>query len=161
MSPNPRRDTVGGRVFNDLRNLARRQGRSTDELRVGYLLECFLSRVSTTGAREQFIFKGGLLLGVLGARRPTWDIDVLGAGCPGQAELVRRSIEVAQVSGDDDTGLRVIVPARIVQARLQLRPDVSFGDPITPDIQLIDYPQQSQGGFPPYGCRSRPCWRRN
>ncbi len=27
--PNPTRDTTAGRVFNDLRNLARRDGRST------------------------------------------------------------------------------------------------------------------------------------
>lgn len=32
--PNPTRDTTAGRVYNDLRNLARRSARSTDEVMV-------------------------------------------------------------------------------------------------------------------------------
>ncbi|MEV7971466.1 hypothetical protein AB0O34_36575 [Sphaerisporangium sp. NPDC088356] len=43
--PNPTRDTIAGRVYNDLRNLARRTGRSTDEIMVEYVLERFLYRV--------------------------------------------------------------------------------------------------------------------
>lgn len=39
MSPQPRRDTTAGRVHNDLRNLARREGRATDELFQLYLLD--------------------------------------------------------------------------------------------------------------------------
>ncbi|MEU3065706.1 hypothetical protein ABZ712_02080 [Streptomyces sp. NPDC006906] len=39
---NPTRDTTASRVYNDLRNLARRTSRSTDEVMVEYLLERFL-----------------------------------------------------------------------------------------------------------------------
>jgi hypothetical protein len=39
---NPARDTTAGRVYNDLRNLARRNSRSTDEIMVEYVLERFL-----------------------------------------------------------------------------------------------------------------------
>jgi transposase InsO family protein len=46
--PNPARDTVAGRVYNDLRNLARLSGRGTDELMLGYVLERFLYRVSVS-----------------------------------------------------------------------------------------------------------------
>lgn len=46
MAPDPSRATTAGRVFNDLRNMARRHGRSTDELLVSYILERFLYRVN-------------------------------------------------------------------------------------------------------------------
>ncbi|GEM_PF-146634 len=39
----PTTDTTAGRVFNDLRNLARRTGRGTDELLLAYSLETFFS----------------------------------------------------------------------------------------------------------------------
>lgn len=76
---NQARDTTAGRVYNDLRNLARRSGRSTDELMVEYVLERFLYRlaVSPLGGRF-FVLKGGLLLAQFGARRMTRDIDILG-----------------------------------------------------------------------------------
>lgn len=38
----PSRDTISGRVYLDLRALARQQGRPTDELFVRYVLERFL-----------------------------------------------------------------------------------------------------------------------
>jgi hypothetical protein len=36
---NPTRDTTAGRVYNDLRNPARRNSRSADEVMVEYVLE--------------------------------------------------------------------------------------------------------------------------
>lgn len=45
---NPTRDTTAGRVYNDLRNLARRNGRSTDEVMVEYVLERFLYRLAAS-----------------------------------------------------------------------------------------------------------------
>lgn len=44
--PNPTRDTTAGRIYNDLRNLARKTNQSTDQLMLEYLLERFLYRVS-------------------------------------------------------------------------------------------------------------------
>lgn len=41
---NPARDTTAGRIYNDLRNLARRNGRSTDEIMIECVLERFLVR---------------------------------------------------------------------------------------------------------------------
>lgn len=38
MSPHQRHGTTAGRVFNDLRNTARREGRSMDDLFVYYVL---------------------------------------------------------------------------------------------------------------------------
>ena len=44
--PGPARDTTAGRIYNDLRNLARRTGAPTDQVMLEYLLERFLYRLS-------------------------------------------------------------------------------------------------------------------
>lgn len=141
--PNPTRDSTAGRVYNDLRNLARRQIRSTDELMVEYVLERFLYRlaVSPLGGRF-FVLKGGLLLAQFGARRMTRDIDILGRSFNGDTEeIIRRISAIAQTEVDDGVafdpstlktvpirqddeyhGLRLTMAATIARARLKLQP---------------------------------------
>lgn len=87
--PNPRRDTTAGRVFNDLLNLARRTGRGTDELLLAYSLERFLYRVGAV-ARTHFVLKGGMLLALFEARRPTRDIDLLGQAIAANDDEIRK-----------------------------------------------------------------------
>lgn len=161
--PNPTRGTTAGRVYNDLRNLARRTNRSTDEIMVEYVLERFLYRLAISPlGREHFVLKGGLLLAQFGARRTTRDIDILGRSFPGEeTEIVRRIAAIAATETDDGVafdpatlktvpireedeyhGLRLSMAASIARARLKLQLDVSFGDPVTPGPQTIDYPQQ-------------------
>ncbi|MFF0570481.1 nucleotidyl transferase AbiEii/AbiGii toxin family protein [Streptomyces sp. NPDC004041] len=160
---NPTRDTTAGRVYNDLRNLARRTSRSTDEVMVEYLLERFLYRLAQSPlGREHFVLKGGLLLAQFGARRMTRDIDILGRSFPGtETEIIHRIAAIAATESDDGVvfdptalktvpireedeyhGLRLSMAASIARARLKLQLDVSFGDPVTPGPQLIDYSQQ-------------------
>ena len=43
--PGPARDTTAGRIYNGLRNLARRTGAPTDQVMLEYLLERFLYRL--------------------------------------------------------------------------------------------------------------------
>ncbi|MGH3314041.1 MAG: nucleotidyl transferase AbiEii/AbiGii toxin family protein [Streptomyces sp.] len=161
--PNPTRDTTAGRVYNDLRNLARRNGRSTDEVMVEYVLERFLYRLAMSPlGREHFVLKGGLLLAQFGARRMTRDIDILGRSFPGDdGEIVRRIGVIAATEVDDGVefdpttlktapireegeyhGLRLTMAASVARARLKLQLDVSFGDPVTPGPRTINYPQQ-------------------
>jgi Nucleotidyl transferase AbiEii toxin, Type IV TA system len=80
MPPDPSRTATAGRVFNDLRGRARRDGRSTDELLVFYVLERFLYRVTQSNYADSLVLKGGLLLAALDARRATRDADLLGLG---------------------------------------------------------------------------------
>ncbi|MFF5142350.1 hypothetical protein ACFY6U_21890 [Streptomyces sp. NPDC013157] len=55
---NRTRGTTAGRVYNDLRNLARRNSRSTDEVMVEYVLERFLYRpASSPLGREHFVLR--------------------------------------------------------------------------------------------------------
>lgn len=159
----PARDSTAGRAYNDLRNLARRTARSTDEIMVEYVLERFLYRlaISPLGGRY-FVLKGGLLLAQFGARRMTRDIDILGRCFDGdEGEITRRISVIAATAVDDGVifdpgtlktvpiredgeyhGLRLTMVASIARARLKLQLDVSFGDPVTPEPQLIGYPQQ-------------------
>jgi hypothetical protein len=150
---NPTRDTTAGRVYNDLRNLARRGNRSTDEIMVEYVLERFLYRLAASPlGREHFVLKGGLLLAQFGARRMTRDIDILGRSFPGtETEIIRRIAGIAATEIDDGVtfdpatlktvpireedeyhGLRLSMAASIARARLKLPLDVSFGDPSPP-----------------------------
>ncbi len=75
MSPQPQRDTTAGRIYNDLRNLARRQGQPTDELFQLYLLERFLFRLAHSPLDRLFVLKGGTLLAAYQLRRPTEAYD--------------------------------------------------------------------------------------
>ncbi|MEV7971467.1 nucleotidyl transferase AbiEii/AbiGii toxin family protein [Sphaerisporangium sp. NPDC088356] len=107
------------------------------------------------------MLKGGLLLAQFGARRMTRDIDILGRAFPNdEAEIIRRIAIIAATKVEDGVefdpgtlktipiradeeynGLRLTMTATIARARLKLQLDVSFGDPVTPEPQIIDYPQ--------------------
>lgn len=161
MSPFPSRATAAGRAFNDLRNLALRQDRSTDELLVFYLLERFLYRVSRSRYAESLILKGGLLLTVLDARRATRDADLLARRVDGdESHVLALVAEIAAIAVDDGVvfdvaavraqpirqddfygGVRVTMPAAIGQARVKLALDVNFGDPVTPGAVTTAFPQ--------------------
>jgi Nucleotidyl transferase AbiEii toxin, Type IV TA system len=171
--PGPTRDTTAGRVYDDLRNHARRTGAPTDQVMLEYLLERFLYRVSVHPlGRQHFVLKGGLLLAQFGARRITRDIDILGRAFPGEEqEIIRRITQIAATAVDDgvafepDTvttvpirqddeyhGVRLAMNATLSRARLKLQLDVSFGDPVTPAPALIEYAQYlTDETFPLYG----------
>ena len=145
-------------VYRALQRRARTEGRGTQELFEFYLLERFLYRLSLSRYRDRFVLKGGLLLTVLGARRPTRDADVLARGIAGdKGNLLAAVGEIATIAADDGVnfdassarvsvirehatypGLRISMPATLGTARLQLRLDVNFGDPVSP--QKIEYP---------------------
>jgi len=89
VSPQPQRDTTAGRTYNDLRNLARRQGQPTDELFQLYLLERFLFRLAHSPLDRLFVLKGGTLLAAYQLRRPTQDIDMQVQQLPGDVDTDR------------------------------------------------------------------------
>jgi hypothetical protein len=77
----PTRATTAGRAYLDLRKKARQERRPVDELMQLYVLEAFLACMAATRSAEQFVLKGGVLLGVFGARRPTRDVDLQSQPC--------------------------------------------------------------------------------
>ncbi|MDR1295556.1 MAG: nucleotidyl transferase AbiEii/AbiGii toxin family protein, partial [Bifidobacteriaceae bacterium] len=91
MTPVPARDKASGRAYNDLKNLARRQGRDVAECFVLYALEGFLARLAASDHSNQFVLKGGVLMAAFSARRPTRDIDLAAGGFPNDlADAERR-----------------------------------------------------------------------
>ncbi len=150
--PTPSRETPAGRAYNDLRNLARRQGRDPAEYITLYALEGFLARLAASESAADFVLKGGVLMAAFAERRPTRDIDFAARGfandIPEVEQRVRSIIAVPRddglefdpgsVSGEqirdeaDYNGVRVKVTARLSTAQVALHIDVNFGDPIWP-----------------------------
>jgi len=158
----PTRQSESGRAYLDLQNLARRQQRPTQELLTLYALERWLARLEGSAYADDFVLKGGMLLAALGARRTTVDADLLGHGVrndePSIAEVVAdiASTELTvndgvrfetgsvqtQVIRESDrySGVRASLTAHIGSAKLSVRLDVNFGDPIVPEPRPIHLP---------------------
>lgn len=153
----PTRDTPDGRAYQDIRNLARSDGRDVAEYLTLYALEGFLARLVASPHADDFVLKGGVLMAAFAARRPTRDIDLAAAGFPNDVdEVVTRvggiirfdagdglTFDSASVSGyeADYTGVRVKVTASLATARIALHVDVNFGDPIWPAPTQADVPR--------------------
>ncbi len=150
--PTPSRDTPAGLAYNNLRNLARREGRDPAEYITLYALEGFLARLAVSEHAGEFVLKGGVLMAAFAARRPTRDIDFAATGFANDIadveQWVRSIIEVHLDDGlefDSDSavgepirddadynGVRVKITARLATAKVALHIDVNFGDPIWP-----------------------------
>lgn len=126
-----------------------------------YGLERFLYRLSVSPHRDSFVLKGALLLQLWTAEtyRPTRDLDLLGQElsdvgsrkifaevCSQIVEddgltFLADTIRVERI-GDDEAyeGVRVLVEARLGDARIPLQIDVGLGDAIVPATQELDYP---------------------
>ena len=150
--PTPTRDTPAGQAYNDLRNLARRDGRDPAEYITLYALEGFLARLSVSEHAGELVLKGGVLMAAFAARRPTRDIDFAATGFKNDIadveQRVRRIIEVHLEDGlefdpnsavgepirdeADYNGVRVKITAQLATAKVALHVDVNFGDPIWP-----------------------------
>ncbi|MGQ0773145.1 MAG: nucleotidyl transferase AbiEii/AbiGii toxin family protein [Pseudonocardiales bacterium] len=111
----PTRASVAGRAYLDLQNLARQQGRPTDECHQLYGLEGFLVRLSASPYADRLVLKGGVLLAVFDARRPTRDIDLHGHHLPRDVEDVLHLVRaVASLPADD--GLVFDTTAAVAEA---------------------------------------------
>lgn len=163
------RGTPSGDAYLDLQNEARRTGRPTQELLQLYVLEGFLARLATSEVRESFVLKGGVLLAAFDQRRPTRDVDLAGVGLANDTETVLQTvlgvlavapaiedgIELATASaraevireGDEYSGVRVHVEARLASAELPFHVDVNVGDPIWPEPTTVALPRL-RGGDP-------------
>ena len=163
----PTRADPGGRAYLDLQNLARRQGRFTQELLTLYTLERFLARLATSRHAGTFVLKGGMLLAVLAARRATMDADFLATSLVNEeAAVLERVVEIASIVPDIDdgvryavdtarartaregalyTGVRISMDAHVSTAPVKLQIDINFGDPITPCTRGDRLPGPTRG----------------
>jgi hypothetical protein len=166
----PTKASPGGRAYLDLQNRARRERRSTQELQTLYVLERWLARLAASPHAGEFVLKGGMLLAVFDARRPTADADLLARNLANDEEaVIARVVDVAGVEldpedgveflvdtataqsiRDDDlyAGVRITMGCRVSTASVKLKLDINFGDPVTPAPQLLDLPSQRPGVAP-------------
>lgn len=127
-----------------------------------YARERWLYRLSQSSHRDRFVLKGAMLFAVWSEQphRATQDLDLLGFGSSSIADLEQACREICQVSAPNDglemlansikgraireeniyDGVRLTLTARLSHARIPLQIDVGFGDSVTPEPELIEYP---------------------
>lgn len=158
--PVPSRRSPDGRAYNDLRNLAKRNGREPVEYFTLYALEGLLARLTTSTYSQNLVLKGGVLMAAFAARRPTRDIDLAASGFVNDVAEVERLVrtivgqhmddglvfEAGSIMGEEIredaayAGVRVRVVARLASARIALHVDINFGDPIWPEPTEVELP---------------------
>jgi hypothetical protein len=127
-----------------------------------YVNERLLFRLATSTHGQHFILKGATLFTLWTGRphRATRDLDLLGFGEPSVdrirgifAELIAlemledgvrfdpASLAVGLIrEGQLYGGIRVELVARVTSAKVRLQVDVGFGDAVTPEPSLVDFP---------------------
>ncbi|MBN2036015.1 MAG: nucleotidyl transferase AbiEii/AbiGii toxin family protein [Chitinispirillaceae bacterium] len=152
----------GASVRERLLQLSRKTDKSFDSVLRQYCQERFLYRLSISPYRTNFILKGGLLFFSLSVpvRRPTVDIDFLGIKLTDNPEKLKTVFtEISQIAcqdgieyhpaqmrierikeGTDFNGSRVFIPALLAKARVILQIDVAFGDVVTKEPRVFEFP---------------------
>ena len=162
MTPDREIRNHGASVHQRLLNLAHNQGVDYNRVLQRYAAERFLYRLSASAEVDRFTLKGAALFRVWAGQdlRPTRDIDFLAVG-PEDRVAIRSTLAVIcnvpcpedGVAFDPSTmrideirdeqqygGLRVRIQGNLGQARLHLQVDIGFGDVITPERRVQDYP---------------------
>jgi predicted nucleotidyltransferase component of viral defense system len=153
---------VGASVRARLLNLARERGEDFQLVLTRYANERLLFRLASSAHARRFVLKGASLFTLWTGKphRATRDLDLLGFGDPGEehvrqvfAEVLALEVRDDGVRFDLDTlavglireeqeygGVRVEFVARVTNAQVRLQVDVGFGDAITPEASIVEYP---------------------
>lgn len=127
-----------------------------------YGIERLMYRLSLSPHADRFVLKGAMLfvLWLEDLHRPTQDLDLLGFGDLSSPSLRNIFEDVCEMPVEDDgiefskdgieieeireaevyQGLRVRIPGRLGNTRLNVSVDVGFGDAVVPDPKKSDYP---------------------
>ncbi len=153
----------GSSVRAKLLNVAHASRQPYQLLVVRYLHERLLYRLSASEYRDRFLLKGGALLFAYDRfeARPTMDIDFLGSQISRDIEFMKSVFaQIASVSCEEDgvrfnadsieaeeisinkeyNGVRLHITAHIDTIIQKLSMDIGFGDAVTPEAQLLEYP---------------------
>ena len=161
MKKTPVKD-VGASVRARLLRLARELGEDFQLVLTRYANERLLFRLASSAHAQRFVLKGASLFTLWTGKphRATRDLDLLGFGDPGEehvrhvfAEVLALDVPDDGVRFDLDTlavglireeqeygGVRVELVARVTNAQVRLQVDVGFGDAITPEATVVDFP---------------------
>jgi predicted nucleotidyltransferase component of viral defense system len=150
---------VGASIRDRLRNEAKRLGNDFNLILERYALERVLYRLSCSEYKPQFILKGGMLLSIWATDpyRSTRDADFLSYGEPtGLAEIFRKICQIEQHDGltfdlsgeihstikedQEYEGIRLKFKAFLDSIEIGLQFDIGFGDHVTPEPEIVEYP---------------------
>ena len=153
---------VAASIHQRLLNYARAQGRPFNEALQYFALGRFLYRLGRSSYRDKFVLKGALMLSAWRSpyARPTRDIDLLGRMANGVEEVVPAVQAICRESAPEDglrfdadtvtgapiseaadyTGVRVRFTGYLGSARIPMRIDIGFGDPLVPGPSPIQLP---------------------
>ncbi len=153
---------VGASVRDRLLNLARERKEDFQLLLTRYANERLLYRLASSAYGDRFVLKGAALfmLWTGEPHRATRDVDLLGFGEPSVeriraifAEVITRdvegdgvrfdvqSLEAGPIREDQEYGgVRVTLTAHVATAKVKLQVDIGFGDAITPEAVVVEYP---------------------
>jgi len=167
---------IGASVRARLLRLARERGEDFQLLLTRYANERLLYRLAQSSHGARFVLKGAALFTMWTGKphRATRDIDLLGFGDPSEAHARSVFAEVIALDAGDDGvrfdagalevepiredqeygGVRVSITARVTSARVRLQIDVGFGDAVTPEATVVEFP--SILGFPAPRLRACP-----
>jgi hypothetical protein len=150
-----------------LYNLSREQGKEYQLLLSDFAIERLLYRVGASAFQDRFVLKGAVLFRIwsAGTNRATWDVDLLGRGPNSVTEVISVFKELCGIdvadgiffdpaslrgesisAADDYVGVRVLLEARLAEARIPVQVDIGFGDALIPDPTweicptLLDHP---------------------
>ena len=162
MSPSGEIRDVPASVHQRLLDFARDQGVNFNRVLQRYAAERFLYRLSVSSEVDSFTLKGATLFRVWAGPelRPTRDVDFLGAGDEDRSVIRTALVDVCKIPCPEDGvgfdpatirigdirdeqlfgGLRVRVQGSLGTALLTLHVDIGFGDVITPEREVQDYP---------------------
>ncbi len=161
-------------VHQKLLNLRDKTGEQFNNLLMRYGLQRLLQRLVASGHEQQFVLKGAMLFAIWRdvPGRPTRDIDLLGFGQIDHDRLRQVFIDVCNADVVEDGlrfdpdsivtddirdeqeyhGVRVRLTAFLGNARLAIQIDVGFGDAVTPEPAVIEFPAILD--FPPVCIRA-------
>lgn len=161
MKKTPAKD-IGASVRARLLRLARERGEDFQLVLTRYANERVLFRLASSPHAGRFVLKGASLFTLWTGKphRATRDIDLLGFGDSGVEHVREVFSEVLALDAADDGvrfdldtlvaglirdeqeygGVRVELVARVTNAQVRLQVDVGFGDAITPEATVVDFP---------------------
>ncbi len=154
----PRSHSVQARLL----NYSRKHEVNHNHTLTRYGIERLMYRLARSPHADQFVLKGAMLfvLWLEDLHRPTQDLDLLGFGDLSAPKLRSIFEDVCEIPVEDDgikfskdgikieeireaevyQGLRVKIPGRLGNTKLNVSVDIGFGDAIVPDPEKSDYP---------------------
>ena len=154
---------IAASVRDRLQKIARETQADFQLLLIRYFQERMLFRLSKSGFKHNFCLKGGALLYALEGdqSRPTLDLDLMGMHITAEQARMRDAFaEVCTIPYENDgvifhsdsiltteitkegkyPGVRLKVLAQLGNIKQNLQIDIGFGDVITPEPVLMQYP---------------------